>query len=153
MKIDPVKIVKKGEINVGEIFEEIRKLEIAKKCGAIVSFTGIIRGIGHDGSSVKKVLYECDYSTALENLKNIRKKLLEKYSDVRELMIYHVVDEMNVNDVSIHIIALSGHRKQAFRIVEEAIDIIKKETPIWKKEITEKGEYWISEAEIIKTKK
>ncbi|MGQ4833455.1 MAG: molybdenum cofactor biosynthesis protein MoaE [Candidatus Asgardarchaeia archaeon] len=153
MTLDKVKIVRREHIDIAKIFEEIRSLDIAKKCGAIVSFTGIIRGIGHDGSNVKKVIYECDYSSALNNLNNIRERLLEKYPDVKELFIYHVIDEMNVNDISIHIIALSGHRKQAFRIVEEAIDLIKRETPIWKKEITEKGEYWISEKEVIQAKK
>jgi len=153
ISMEKVKIVKRNEIDIQRVFNEIRKTTHAVECGAIVSFLGIIRGIGHDEAKVKKVIYEADFDFALKNLKEIRRRLLDKYPDVKDLYIYHVVDEMNVGDSSILIVAISGHRQQAFKAVEDAINIIKKETPIWKKEITEKGEYWISEEEIIKINK
>jgi molybdopterin synthase catalytic subunit len=41
------------------------------------------------------------------------------------------------------LVVLAGHRTEAFRAVEDAINRLKDEVPIFKKEVTEDGEFWV----------
>ena len=40
---------------------------------------------------------------------------------------------------------LAGHREEAFRTVEDGINRLKDEVPIFKKETTESEEFWLHE--------
>jgi len=48
----------------------------------------------------------------------------------------HRIGNLKVGEVSVAVAASSGHRAEAFEAARYAIDRIKKEVPIWKKEIT-----------------
>jgi molybdopterin synthase catalytic subunit len=36
------------------------------------------------------------------------------------------------------------HRREAFKAAEEALEAVKHEVALWKKEVTERGESWVS---------
>ncbi|MGQ4913919.1 MAG: molybdenum cofactor biosynthesis protein MoaE [Candidatus Asgardarchaeia archaeon] len=143
--MDRVKLIKKGEITIDKLIKKIKHHEKISECGAIISFIGITRGIGHNGAVVKKMEYQADEELAVKSLQDIRERILKKYPDVRDLFIYHVIDTLNVGEDILYVIAISGHREEGFAAIQDAIDILKEETPIWKKEYTEKGKYWVSE--------
>lgn len=143
--MDKVKLIKRGEMTIQQLIQEVKKHERAKECGAIVSFIGFVRGIGHDGAPLEKIEYQADFEYALKSLEQIRERMLKKYPDVKDLYIYHVIDALNVGEDILLMVAIAGHRKEAFLAVQEAINVLKEETPIWKKEYTQKGKYWISE--------
>jgi len=42
---------------------------------------------------------------------------------------------------------LGKHRREAFAVLAETVERVKMEVPIWKKEFTEKGGYWVSTTE------
>ncbi len=140
---EKVKVVKKGEVNLTLLFNKIKRGEDFKKCGAVVIFLGVVRGIGHDGSPLKSIHYETDRESASKSLEEIRKKHLR--NGVKEILITHVVDDLSPGEDIVYILVAAERRKEAFKVAEEIIDEIKNETPIWKKETTEKGEYWVSE--------
>jgi molybdopterin synthase catalytic subunit len=38
-----------------------------------------------------------------------------------------------------------AHREEVFKTLRDAVERMKREVAIWKKEITDEGEYWVSE--------
>jgi len=143
--MEKVKLVKKGEVNFQLLMDEVKKNPEIEECGAIVSFMGIVRGVGHDGTRVKELYYEAAVDEAVKSLKEIREQTLKKNKDVKELLIYHVIDTLKPGEETIYILAAGKHRQDAFNASIQALEEVKKKPLIWKKEITEKQAYWVSE--------
>jgi len=144
-----IAILKKGEITINEILEKMKTDPKIRKCGAIVSFVGQVREEGRDGGKVIKLIYEHAGEIALNELREIREEIINKY-EVEEVIIYHFVGELEPLDNTIYIIVAAKHRKPAFEAAMEALELVKKKLHIWKKEITDKGEYWIIGDEVVK---
>ena len=53
---------------------------------------------------------------------------------------------MPLGEPSVIVAVSAAHRGEAFAGAREAIDRIKAEAPIWKKEISDGGESWVEEA-------
>jgi len=138
-----VRLAKRGEVKLQDLVEEVKRSEGFRECGAIVVFNGVVRGVGHDGSPVKKLVYEAYEEVALRRLEEIRREVLER-TGAKELLIVHVVDELRQGEDTVFIVAASAHRAEAFKAAMEALELVKSRAPIWKKEVTEKGESWVS---------
>jgi len=145
MERQKVMLTKRGEIELVELLDVLRSSEELRRCGAIVIFNGIVRGIGKDGSRVKLLSYEAYEEEALRSLERIREEVLNEIGGVHEIVINHVIDDLEVGEDTLHILVAAEHREEAFKAAKLVIERLKKETPIWKKEITEKGSYWVSE--------
>jgi molybdopterin synthase catalytic subunit len=59
--------------------------------------------------------------------------------------IAHRVGSLNPGDLAVVIAAAAAHRKEAFRACEYAIDRIKEDAPIWKREIYQDGAVWVGQ--------
>ena len=55
--------------------------------------------------------------------------------------------ELEVGEDIVYIIVAGAHRDQVFKALRDAVERMKKEAAIWKKEITASEEYWVSELE------
>jgi molybdopterin synthase catalytic subunit len=141
--LERVKIVKKGEVVLQDLVDELKNTSEAFECGAIACYVGFVRGIGKNGSRVQKLSYEAWEEEAVKSLTEIRREILEENGGIKDLLIYHVIDEVKPKDETVFIVALGTHRHEAINAAKKAIDEIKKRSPIWKKEYTEKGAYWI----------
>ncbi|MEM3507059.1 MAG: molybdenum cofactor biosynthesis protein MoaE [Candidatus Bathyarchaeia archaeon] len=134
---------KKGEINLEKIINEIKKGENFKNVGATVCFIGSVREKGLKKDKVLKLEYEAYYEEAKAKLKEIREDLLKR-NGIIDVSIHHVIDSLNVGEEALYVVVAGIHRKDVFPVLEEAVERVKKEIPIWKKEITEKESYWVS---------
>ena len=57
--------------------------------------------------------------------------------------IYHSLGEVNVGEICLFVFTSSKHRKAAIAACEELVERIKKELPVWGKELFEnKQEQW-----------
>ena len=146
----PVKIVKKNEVTLETLLDILKNHSDSEKCGAIVFFIGIVRGYSRNGKKLTKLVYDSDVERAENAMEKIRRAILEKYPQVKELLIYHVIDKLGVGEETIFIGAIGEHRKETFAAAEEALNRVKKEAPIWKKEVTIEGEHWLLGDEIVK---
>jgi molybdopterin synthase catalytic subunit len=135
--------IKKGEISLQDIISHAKKREEVKEAGVIACFIGTVRRKGHDGSEVQYLEYEAYEDVVGKQLAKLREDLCKKFRLV-DLYIYHVIDKLNVGDEIVYIVVISEHRKEALEALREAVDKIKFEVAIWKKEVTKKGETWIS---------
>ncbi|MHA1608897.1 MAG: molybdenum cofactor biosynthesis protein MoaE [Candidatus Njordarchaeales archaeon] len=145
-----VALIKDKSFDFSKLIKEIKSSENISKCGAIVSFIGIVRGIGRDGTRVKKLIYEAEENVVLKELEEIREKILRKYKGVHEVIIYHFIGERDVGEDTIYILVASEHREEGFKAAREALELVKERVHIWKKEITERGAYWIMGEEQVK---
>jgi molybdopterin synthase catalytic subunit len=108
--------------------------------GALVTFIGTVR----DNSEGKKVTY-LEYETyarmAEKKLKEIVAEIQNRWQT--DIAIVHRIGRMEVGDIVIVIVVGSGHRQEAFRSCEFAINRIKEIVPIWKKEFYKDGSSWV----------
>ncbi len=109
--------------------------------GGIVTFTGTVR----DRSQGKKVLrleYEAYGSMALAKLEEIGASIERQWPGVRTA-IHHRTGALQVGEAAVVIAAAAAHRQEAFRACEYAIEQLKQDVPIWKKELYEDGAEWV----------
>lgn len=113
-----------------------------KRVGVIITFSGIVRGFS-DGKRVKKLLFDSHPSLARKSLCEIRECAKRRYGII-DIAIHHTIDELSVGENILQIVISAEHRKEAFSALKYIIERIKKETPIWKKEVRNNGEAWVS---------
>ncbi|HLY01383.1 MAG TPA: molybdenum cofactor biosynthesis protein MoaE [Candidatus Cybelea sp.] len=101
--------------------------------GALVTFSGIVRGTAHDGRAVVGLSYEAYETMARIEFEAIDAQARERFGDVR-LWIAHAVGDLAVGDVAVVVTAAARHRAAAFEACRFAIDRLKARAPIWKKE-------------------
>lgn len=130
----------KGEVNLQILLDRVKR-ELEKDVGAIGCFIGVVRGVSKDGEKVKFLRYECS-EHAVGKLEEIAREF-ESRPNIRQVMIHHVVDEVRPGQDAIYVVVAGYGRNDVFKVLPEIMDRIKMEVPIWKKEVTEKGEYWV----------
>jgi len=111
-------------------------------CGGIVSFIGTVRN-ATNGKSVVRLEFESFVPMAIKELDKIADTIFENWP-VKKLAIHHRVGNLEIGEVAVVIAIACPHRKNAFEACAYAIDMLKKTVPIWKKEIFEDGEVWVS---------
>ena len=137
----------RGEVNLEQIIQGIRKHADSVRAGVLVTFVGIVREdpVGHSAGRVRFLEYEAFEEVAIHKLQELRDDLAKREGIV-DVSIHHVVDRLQVGEESLIVAVLGTHRRFAFPVLEEAVERVKKEIPIWKKEITSDDAYWVSDA-------
>lgn len=129
--------IRESDFSVDDVIARMKRREV----GAIVTFLGTVRGRSK-GREVEKLQFETYKEMAMEKLKEIKEIAMRRF-EIEDVAIIHRVGALAVSG-SIVLIAVSAeHRKDAFAACEFLIDELKNVVPIWKKEFTPSGEYWI----------
>jgi molybdopterin synthase catalytic subunit len=123
------------------LITKARKNPAIRKAGAIGTFTGIVRELaGNEKTSrLEFEKYEPEASKALDR---IREELKQK-EGILEVLIHHKTGVIKAGEDIVYIVIAAAHRTELFPVLSEAIERIKAEAPIWKKEFTEKEEFWV----------
>ena len=103
--------------------------------GAIVSFQGTTR-------DVDRLEYEAYREMAEERMAEILRECVERHG-LEAAAAEHRVGIVPLGEASVAIAVSAAHRGEAFAGAREAIDRIKAEAPIWKKEIEGGEERWV----------
>ncbi|GAA4160408.1 molybdenum cofactor biosynthesis protein MoaE [Chryseobacterium ginsenosidimutans] len=111
-------------------------------CGGMASFVGTVRN-HTKGKSVTRLEYECYESMAIKEIQKITDKAISLFS-VKNIVVHHRTGILFPGDVAVIIVVSDGHRNSVFDACSYMIENIKKTVPIWKKEIFENGEEWVS---------
>ena len=124
--------------------EEIKKImTVSKSIGGVATFLGTARDFSK-GRDIETISFEHYGGMAEKKLEELREKMLREY-DILALSIIHRVGDVVPGENIVLIIAASKHRAEAFDACRACIDELKKTVPIWKKEITPEGDYWVEE--------
>ncbi len=112
--------------------------------GAVVLFLGTVRD-HHAGRSVGKLTYSAYRSMALDGLCRIVDDL-EAAAPGLKAAIVHRLCEVPVGEASVAIAVVSPHRAAAYEASRTALERLKTEIPIWKREhYTEGPPLWREE--------
>ncbi len=113
------------------------------KAGAVNIFNGTTRN-HHDGKRVIELYYDCYREMAIKELRKIAGQMYEKH-ELQRIWITHRTGLVPIGEASIILAVSSAHRKNAFAATAEAMDLIKQDVPIWKKETFEDETVWKEE--------
>lgn len=122
--------------------EALEKLYSQPQDGAVVTFTGIVRG-NADGKEVRHLEFDAYEPMALTVLRKIKQETLEAFS-IRELCVHHRIGTVEVGDAAVVVVVFATHRKEAFAACAHFMDRLKAEVPIWKKEVYLSGKVWVA---------
>ena len=121
--------------------DEVVKAVEAPGLGGIVTFTGAVRG-ETTGRRVLRLSYEAYGPMAERKLEEIGAEAEQKWPGTR-LAIIHRVGVLEPGELAVVIAAAAPHRDAAFQACRHAIERLKQDVPIWKKEHFEDGEVWV----------
>jgi molybdopterin synthase catalytic subunit len=112
-------------------------------CGAACSFLGVVRH-EHHGKAVTRLFYECHRPLAEAQLATIAAALEANHGPLR-LHISHGTGWLLPGQAAVAIHVLAAHRVAAFAACREAIEAIKRDLPVWKRECYADGsEAWLA---------
>jgi molybdopterin synthase catalytic subunit len=109
-------------------------------CGAVVGFTGTVRASTH-GKAVVRLEYEAYPEMALRVFAQIAREAQERWK--ARVVIHHRTGALEPGALSVVIAAAAPHRADAFEACRHAIEALKKDAPIWKREIYPDGSSWV----------
>ncbi len=123
-------------ISLAEVVEAVRGPDM----GGLVTFTGEVRGETH-GRRVLRLEYEAYRSMAEKKLEEIGVAVGRAQGAVVAMV--HRIGVLQPGDAAVVIACAAPHRTPAFRACEAAIERLKKEIPIWKREVYADGSTWV----------
>jgi len=109
--------------------------------GATVLFVGTVRDQTR-GQRVERLAYEAYVPMVERTLDRIARTCETEFPGSR-LAIGHRYGDLAVGDISVVIAAAAPHRDAAYDANRRAIELIKQDVPIWKREVTADGEVWV----------
>jgi molybdopterin synthase catalytic subunit len=124
-------------LSLDAVVDEVR----SDRAGAIATFVGTTR-VESRGRTVEHLDYEAYEGMAEQMMAAIAAALKERY-DVCEIAIHHRTGRVEIGDASVVIAVSAPHRQDALAACKDAIDTLKQQVPLWKKEVYEGGEEWI----------
>jgi molybdopterin synthase catalytic subunit len=120
---------------------EVERAVRSPNAGAVCTFSGTVRA--QTGAHVVLSLeYEAYEEMAEAFLRKIGAEIEERWPGARSAIL-HREGTLEVGEVAVVIAVSSAHRKDAFEACRHAIERIKEDVPIWKKERRADGSVWV----------
>ena len=124
--------------------EEVYALADDGANGAIVVMSGMVRN-QTDGKPVVALEYQAYQPMALQVFCQIAAEIRQTWQDINRVVIHHRVGRLGIGEISVLVAVGSPHRSEAFAACKYAIDTLKHNAPIWKKERWADGSStWVS---------
>jgi len=101
--------------------------------GAIVVMSGMVRN-NTNRKPVVALEYQAYEPIALRIFQNIAAAIRHQWPEVNHVVIHHRTGRLVVGEISVLIAIGCPHRADAFAACQSAIDTLKDQAPIWKKE-------------------
>jgi molybdopterin synthase catalytic subunit len=124
--------------------EEVYSLADDPANGAVVVMSGTVRN-NTEGKAVVALEYQAYEPMAVQVFQQIATEIQTTWSDVTSVVIHHRVGRLYVGEISVLVAVGCPHRSEAFAACNYAIDTLKHNAPIWKKEHWADGSTsWVS---------
>uniref|UniRef100_A0A832H404 Molybdenum cofactor biosynthesis protein MoaE n=1 Tax=Oscillatoriales cyanobacterium SpSt-402 TaxID=2282168 RepID=A0A832H404_9CYAN len=124
--------------------DEVYRLADDAANGAIVVMSGMVRN-NTDGKSVVALEYQAYEPMALRVFQKIAAEIRATWAGVTHVVIHHRVGRLGIGEISVLVAVGCPHRSEAFAACKYAIDTLKHNAPIWKKEHWADGSTsWVS---------
>ena len=96
------------------------------------------------GRSIRYLEYEAYPEMAEREMQKIADEAGKRWPGAR-VAIAHRTGHLEIGEAAVVIAAAAPHRAEAFEACRFAIDTLKRTVPIWKKEVSTDGEYWVDD--------
>jgi molybdopterin synthase catalytic subunit len=126
-----------GPVNLTSVVVAV----VDEQAGAIATFLGTVRARSR-GRDVIALEYEAYEEMAEEVMAGIAADVEERY-DLCKVAMTHRLGRVEVGETSVAIAVSAPHRQDALAACADAIEALKSQVPLWKKEVYEGGEEWI----------
>lgn len=121
----------------------VKQSNVADRAGAIATFTGRVRAKDStDDNRTQYLEFEKYEEIAEKKLREIESELSNR-EGVFEVLMHHRTGNIPEGEDIVFVVVLAGHREEAFRTVEDGINRLKAEVPIFKKEVTDSDTFWV----------
>lgn len=134
MKIENKYFIK-GKIEPALISDQISAHKNKTDIGAHSIFLGQVRSDLKESGCVTKIIYTSYQEMAEIEISKIREEIIGQFK-LRCLHVFHSLGEINAGEISFFVFGSSSHRTGLFEAIQKSVELIKKDVPIWKKEIT-----------------
>ena len=112
--------------------------------GAVVLFTGTVRGVTAGSNVTTKLEYEAYREMALAKLGQVADEMRAQFALIHGIALVQRTGEMVVGEPTVAVAVSAGHRGDgAFEAARYGIDRLKQIVPVWKKEWKPDGSSWI----------
>ena len=127
--------------------DQVYRVVNASANGAIVLMSGMVRE-ETQGRPVVALEYQAYEPMAINVFEAIAQHIYQTWPDITKVVIHHRIGRLEVGEISVLVAVGSPHRAEAFAACQYAIDRLKHEAPIWKKEYWQDGtSSWVSIAD------
>lgn len=124
--------------------EEVYRLADDPANGAIVVMSGMVRN-NTEGKAVVALEYQAYEPMAIRVFQQIAAEIRQTWTDTTHVVIHHRTGKLQIGEISVLIAVGCPHRTEAFEACKYAIDTLKHNAPIWKKEHWQDGSTsWVS---------
>lgn len=106
------------------------KPERVEGAGAVVAFEGVVRRM-EDGEALVALDYQAYEPMATRQLTRLGEELSGRFG-LLGVFVEHSRGRVAVGEVSFRLVVAAPHRKEALRAMDEFIDRMKRDVPIWK---------------------
>jgi molybdopterin synthase catalytic subunit len=111
--------------------------------GAVVSFTGLMRGEAGDAERLELDAYP-GFTEA--EIGRIADAVTARFG-LHDLLIVHRIGQMAPGEPIVFVATAAAHRREAFEAADHLMDYLKSRAPFWKKEHGPDGAHWIEPTE------
>ena len=136
-----------GPVSPAFISESISKHSTKKEIGAHSIFLGQVRNDMIGEQEVGAIEYTAYTEMANETMHMIREEIFAAYP-LTCMHIYHSLGIVKSGEISLFVFTSSPHRKAAMDACEEVVERIKKELPVWGRELFNDGSVWKTNKEL-----
>jgi molybdopterin synthase catalytic subunit len=146
MDVDDANAVRLGPFEITEAPLDVDSLVTAvtvPAAGAVVTYVGLVRD-NQDGRSVVALEYEAYAAMAESELARLGQAVAAEFG-LHACAIRHRTGKLAVGDISVVIAVAGAHRGETFAACAEALERLKKDVPIWKKEYYADGAIWLGQ--------
>jgi molybdopterin synthase catalytic subunit len=122
---------------------ELQRAVTTERDGAVVIFTGTVRGITA-GETTIKLEYEAYHAMAVAKLSQLAAEMRATYAGIHGIALVQRVGVMEVCEPTVAVVVSAGHRGDgAFEAARYGIDRLKQIVPVWKRETRPDGSTWV----------
>jgi len=130
------------------LIAEVKASPREDRAGAIATFTGRVRAKeSPDDDPTEYLEFERYDGVAQERMATLREEL-ESREGVQEVRLHHRTGVVEAGEDIVFVVVLAGHREEAFRTVEDGINRLKDEVPLFKKEVTVSETFWAHQHQV-----
>jgi len=124
-----------GPVSQKTISWLIEKMNSRTDSGGHMIFLGQVRADEINGEKVKAIEYSAYVELVTAEAEKIKKSIFAEFRDVKSVDIIHSTGIVPAGQISLLVLVSAGHRQQAFQACSKTVELIKKNLPVWKKEI------------------